>query len=62
MNRSSLTRYAWLSIGAAILTISLKAAAYFLAGSAGLLYTAVLTHLESMDDESAWQDLDLDRT
>ena len=24
--------------------------------------TAVLTHLESMDDEAAWQDLDLDRT
>ncbi len=44
MNRSSLTRYAWLSIGAAILTISLKAVAYFLTGSAGLLSDA----LESM--------------
>lgn len=44
MNRSSLTRYAWFSIGAAILTISLKAAAYFLTGSVGLLSDA----LESM--------------
>ena len=41
MDRSSLTRYAWLSIGAAILTISLKAAAYFLTGSVGLLSDAL---------------------
>ncbi len=41
MDRSSLTRYAWLSIGAAILTISLKAAAYFLTGSVGLLSDAM---------------------
>ena len=41
MNRLALTRYAWFSIGAAILTISLKAAAYFLTGSAGLLSDAL---------------------
>ncbi len=40
----SLTRYAWLSIGAAIVTISMKSAAYFLTGSVGLLSDA----LESM--------------
>ena len=39
-----LTRYAWLSIGAAIVTISMKSAAYFLTGSVGLLSDA----LESM--------------
>ncbi|MGZ3581007.1 MAG: cation diffusion facilitator family transporter, partial [Syntrophales bacterium] len=31
-NRSSLTRFAWLSIAAAILTIALKAIAYLLTG------------------------------
>ncbi len=41
MNRSSLTRFAWLSIGAAILTIALKAAAYLVTGSVGLLSDAV---------------------
>jgi cation diffusion facilitator family transporter len=40
-DRSSLTRFAWLSIGAAILTIGLKAAAYFLTGSVGLLSDAL---------------------
>jgi cation diffusion facilitator family transporter len=35
--RSSLTRFAWLSIAAAILTIALKAVAYLLTGSVGLL-------------------------
>ena len=35
--RSSLTRFAWLSIAAAILTIALKAIAYLLTGSVGLL-------------------------
>lgn len=39
-----LTRYAWLSIGAALLTIILKSTAYFLTGSVGLLSDA----LESM--------------
>lgn len=39
-----LTRYAWLSISAAIVTISMKSAAYFLTGSVGLLSDA----LESM--------------
>jgi cation diffusion facilitator family transporter len=36
-----LTRYAWLSIGAALLTITLKSAAYFLTGSVGLLSDAL---------------------
>ncbi len=41
MSRSSLTRYAWLSIAAAIATIGLKGFAYFLTGSIGLLSDAV---------------------
>ena len=40
-NRAFLTRFAWLSIGAAIATMSLKAAAYFLTGSVGLLSDAI---------------------
>jgi len=36
-NRSSLARYAWLSIAAAIITIALKAVAYLVTGSVGLL-------------------------
>ena len=40
-NRASLTRFAWMSIGAAIATISLKATAYFLTGSVGLLSDAI---------------------
>jgi cation diffusion facilitator family transporter len=40
-NRSSLTRYAWLSIAAALLTIGLKAGAYMLTGSVGLLSDAL---------------------
>lgn len=40
-NRSSLTRFAWLSIAAAILTIALKAVAYLLTGSVGLLSDAL---------------------
>ncbi|HQZ81989.1 MAG TPA: cation diffusion facilitator family transporter [Pyrinomonadaceae bacterium] len=36
-----LTRYIWLSIGAAIATISLKAGAYFYTGSVGLLSDAL---------------------
>jgi cation diffusion facilitator family transporter len=39
-DRSSLTRFAWLSIGAAVLTMALKAAAYRLTGSIGLLSDA----------------------
>ena len=35
-----LTHYAWLSIGAALATITLKAAAYFVTGSVGLLSDA----------------------
>jgi cation diffusion facilitator family transporter len=41
MSRPSLTRFAWLSIIAAVLTISLKAGAYFLTGSVGLLSDAL---------------------
>jgi cation diffusion facilitator family transporter len=37
----SLTRWAWLSVLAAILTVSLKFAAYYVTGSAGLLSDAV---------------------
>jgi cation diffusion facilitator family transporter len=40
-NRSSLTHFAWLSIAAAILTIALKAVAYLLTGSIGLLSDAM---------------------
>jgi cation diffusion facilitator family transporter len=36
-----LARYAWLSIGAALVTISLKAAAWFVTGSVGLLSDAM---------------------
>lgn len=39
--RSNLTRFAWLSVGVAILTIGLKTAAYFLTGSVGLLSDAL---------------------
>jgi cation diffusion facilitator family transporter len=39
--RPSLTRYAWLSILAALLTIGLKAGAYLLTGSVGLLSDAL---------------------
>ena len=41
MNRLSLTRFAWLSIAAAILTIGLKSLAYLLTGSVGLLSDAL---------------------
>ena len=40
-NRASLTRYAWLSIGAAVATIALKTTAYYLTGSVGLLSDAI---------------------
>jgi cation diffusion facilitator family transporter len=40
-SRTYLKRFAWLSIGAAILTIVLKAAAYLLTGSVGLLSDAL---------------------
>lgn len=39
--RASLTRFAWLSIGAALVTITLKTSAYFLTGSVGLLSDAI---------------------
>ena len=41
MSRALLTRYAWLSIAAAVATMSLKAGAYALTGSVGLLSDAV---------------------
>jgi cation diffusion facilitator family transporter len=37
----SLTRFAWLSIGAALITMALKSAAYLVTGSVGLLSDAV---------------------
>jgi cation diffusion facilitator family transporter len=40
-DRSKLTRFAWLSIAAAILTIGLKSLAYILTGSVGLLSDAL---------------------
>ena len=39
--RASLTKYAWLSIGAALVTIALKTGAYFLTDSVGRLSDAV---------------------
>lgn len=41
MDRSALTKYAWLSIGAALSTITLKTIAYLITGSIGLLSDAV---------------------
>ena len=41
MKEKSLTHFAWLSILTAIITISLKSAAYFLTGSVGLLSDAL---------------------
>ena len=40
-DRASLTRFAWLSIGAALATIALKSGAYFLTNSVGLLSDAI---------------------
>jgi cation diffusion facilitator family transporter len=40
-DRAFLTRFAWLSLGAAVFTILLKAAAYWLTGSVGLLSDAL---------------------
>jgi len=39
-NRSELTRFAWLSIAAAVVTIGLKVTAFFITGSVGLLSDA----------------------
>ncbi len=41
MDRSLLTKFAWLSIAAAVITIGLKSVAYLLTGSVGLLSDAV---------------------
>ena len=40
-NRASLTRFAWLSIAAAVVTITLKSGAYLLTDSVGLLSDAL---------------------
>lgn len=37
---SDLRRYAWLSVGAAVVTIALKSVAYLVTGSVGLLSDA----------------------
>ena len=39
--QKSLTRYAWLSVGAAVVTIIMKSGAYWLTGSVGLLSDAI---------------------
>lgn len=41
LDRSHITRFAWLSIAAAVITIGLKTAAYFITGSVGLLSDAL---------------------
>jgi len=41
MRRESLTRYAWLAIGAAVATIGLKTTAWWFTGSVGLLSDAI---------------------
>jgi cation diffusion facilitator family transporter len=41
MMKANLARFAWLSIGAAVVTIGLKATAYWLTGSVGLLSDAL---------------------
>lgn len=41
VNRTSLTRFAWLSIAAALITIGMKTAAYLITGSVGLLSDAL---------------------
>ncbi|MBA2490333.1 MAG: cation diffusion facilitator family transporter [Gammaproteobacteria bacterium] len=41
MERAQLTRFAWLSVAAALLTIALKAIAYYITGSVGLLSDAL---------------------
>jgi cation diffusion facilitator family transporter len=40
-NRASLTKFAWLSIAAALVTIALKTGAFYLTGSVGLLSDAI---------------------
>jgi cation diffusion facilitator family transporter len=40
-DRASLARFAWLSIGAAVATMTLKAVAYYVTGSVGLLSDAI---------------------
>jgi cation diffusion facilitator family transporter len=41
MGKKTLTRFAWLSVGAAVVTIALKALAYLVTGSVGLLSDAL---------------------
>jgi len=63
MNRSSLTRFAWFSIAAAILT---KRGHQLLERIEAdirhaLPTAAVFTHLESLNDPASWDDMALDR-
>ncbi len=41
MQRANLTRYAWLSLAAALITLALKFGAYWLTNSVGLLSDAI---------------------
>jgi hypothetical protein len=41
MDRAAVTTFAWLSIAAALATIALKASAYYITGSVGLLSDAL---------------------
>ena len=41
MPRTSLVRFAWLSIAAAVVTMALKSAAYVLTGSVGFMSDAI---------------------
>lgn len=41
-DRATLTRFAWLSVAAAVATIALKTATYWLTGSVGLLSDALV--------------------
>ena len=49
VQRPSLTRFAWLSIGAALATIALKTTAYLITGSVGLLSDAVESLVNLVD-------------
>ena len=41
VSRAALTRFAWISIAAALVTMGMKAAAYYVTGSVGLLSDAI---------------------
>ncbi len=54
MRNPALTRFAWLPIAAAVVTIGLKAGAYLLTGSVGLLSDALESVLTSSRPSSRW--------